>query len=135
MSAKVVSPTVHGPIAAANTARVPHSAPTTSRTCGNAALPSPRPDPGRPKNAAFSGVSGTSSVVPSTATTRHPRYHTPGVSAPATGRHTRANNAFNGSGPNRTRAREIAAVVGTSHRPRHRRAHASPQASSRATSS
>ncbi|MFD3658233.1 hypothetical protein ACFWSK_33710, partial [Streptomyces sp. NPDC058620] len=31
----------------------------------------------------------------------HPRYQEPAVSGAATGRHTRANRAFNGSGPNR----------------------------------
>lgn len=108
-------------MAAAKTACVPHSVSTTNRTCGNAPFFSPRPDPGRPKNASLSSVSATSSVVPSTATTQRPRYQAPMVYAAVdTGRHTRANRTRSDSAPSRARAREIAPVEGTSHLPRHR---------------
>jgi hypothetical protein len=42
-------------------------------------------------------VSGTSKVVPSTASTRQVRYHEPRVVDPANGRATCSNNAFNGA--------------------------------------
>ena len=74
-------------------------------------------------------------MVASTATSRQPRYHAPTVASVATGAATRANNAFNGSGPNRARACDNAPVVGTPHWPRHRRAHTNPWVNSRVTSS
>src|SRR5680860_1219635 len=60
-------------VAAANIACVPHSASATSRSCGNAPTPSPRPDPGRPNSASLSGVSATSRQVPSMLTSRQSR--------------------------------------------------------------
>jgi hypothetical protein len=80
-------------------------------------------------------VSGTSKVVPSTASTRQVRYHDPRVAGSANGFATCSNNAFNGTAPSLTRAREIAAVVGTRHGLDHRAAHDNPSVSNRATSS
>ena len=77
---------------AAKIACVPHSANATTRACGNAAC-SPLFTPGRPKNSSLPAVSATSRHVPSIATSRRPANHTPGVSGPANGRATRANNA------------------------------------------
>ena len=96
---------------AANIACVPHSATATNRACGNAAF-SPLFTPGRPKNSSLTGVSATSRQVPSIATSRRPASHTPGVSGPPIGRATRANNAANGSDPNRSRAWKIADLPG-----------------------
>ncbi|TXS58000.1 hypothetical protein EAO76_43935 [Streptomyces sp. sk2.1] len=84
----------------------------------------PRPEPGRPKYVLFASVSGTSKTVPSTATSRHPRYQAPAVSWTATGRQTRANSAFSGSGPSRLR-RSGSSVTSTAGRRR-------PRSSSRA---
>jgi hypothetical protein len=72
-------------MAASTTAWVPHSTSPSRRTCGNA--PGPRPPVGRPNAATLAGVSATSSVVPSSATSRHPRYHAPSsCGSPAAGR-------------------------------------------------
>jgi hypothetical protein len=57
---------------------VPHSASATTRAWGNADC-SPRLDAGRPKNAAFAGVSAKSRRVPSIATSRRPASHNPGL--------------------------------------------------------
>jgi hypothetical protein len=114
---------------------VPHSASPTTRICGNAPRPSPRPLPGRPNPASLSAVSGTSKHIPSMATTRSPRYHAPRVAGTASGRTTSANNAASGSGPSRARALAIAAVLGTVHSERHRRSHDNPPTNSRITSS
>lgn len=59
----------------------------------------------------------------------------PCVRVTATGRHTRANRARNGSGPSRRRARPIAAIVGTRQVVAHRPSCSSPGTRSRATSS
>ena len=75
--------------------------------CGNAAF-SPLFTPGRPKYSTFSAVSATSRHVPSTATSRRPANHAPGVCGVAIGRATAANNPATGSAPNRTRAWKIA---------------------------
>jgi hypothetical protein len=59
------------PIAAAQIACVPTSESATSRNCGNAPTPCPRPVPGRPNSYSFAGVSATSRHVPSTLINRH----------------------------------------------------------------
>src|SRR6266540_2417778 len=90
--ASVVSPVAYDPIAALIVAWVPHSTSPTTRTCGNAPVPSPRPLLARPNAASLSAVSATSSVAPSTASSRHRRYHAPGVSGVASGRAALANS-------------------------------------------
>ena len=107
----VASDSLYRPIRAAKTAWVPHSASATTRACGNAAC-SPLLTPGRPKAAAFTGVSAISRHVPSTATNRRPASHTPGACAPPIGLATRSNNAANGAEPSRTRAWKIADLLG-----------------------
>src|SRR6266498_1835276 len=102
--ASVVSPVAYDPIAALIVAWVPHSTSPTTRTCGNAPVPSPRPLLARPNAASLSAVSATSSVAPSTASSRHRRYHAPGVSGVASGRAALANSTCSGSGPSRARA-------------------------------
>src|SRR6266508_3023444 len=102
--ASVVSPVAYDPIAALMVAWVPHSTSPTTRTCGNAPVPSPRPLLARPNAASLSAVSATSSVAPSTASSRHRRYHAPGVSGVASGRAALANRTCSGSGPSRARA-------------------------------
>ena len=69
--------------------------------------------PGPPKRAQFAAVSCTSSVVPSTLSTRRPRQNPPGVPAVASGPATASNNSRNGAGPNRARARDSASSDGT----------------------
>jgi hypothetical protein len=120
-------------MAASTTAWVPHSTSPTRRTCGNA--PGPRPPPGRPNAATLAGVSGTSRVVPSSATCRHPRYHAPFVLGVASGRATSANSARSGAGPSLVLARAIELLWGTCQLPCQRLAHARPSTSSRMTSS
>jgi Sigma-70 region 2 len=112
----------------------PPSARPTTRTCGNAAC-SPRCVFGRPNAAALAGVSATSRVVPSIASTRYPRYHAPLVSGVANGRATSTNSRRSGSAPSRALALAIAGVEGTRHHCCQRPVQPSPPASSRATSS
>ena len=112
----------------------PPSARPTTRTCGNAAC-SPRCVFGRPNAAALAGVSATSRVVPSIASTRYPRYHAPLVSGVANGRATSTNSRRSGSAPSRALALAIAGVEGTRHHCCQRPVQPSPTASSRATSS
>jgi hypothetical protein len=91
---------------------------------------------GRPNAAVLAGVSATSSVVPSNATSRHPRYHfAPFVLRVASGRATSTNSARSGAGPSLALARVIELLSGTCQRPCQRLAHASPSTSSRMTSS
>ena len=125
---------VNGPRAARVMACVPHSASATTRTCRHA-VRSPRRVAGRPNRASFSSLSGTSNVVPSTATRRQRPYQAPSVDSVAAGLALCSNSALSGSGPSSARAREVVAVVGTCHDPDQRLAHARPPASSRATSS
>jgi hypothetical protein len=87
----------------------------TRRTCGNA--PCPRPPVGRPNAARLAGVSGTSRVVPSNATSRHHRYHAPFVLRVASGRATSTNSARSGVGPSRALARAIELLSGTCQLP------------------
>jgi hypothetical protein len=122
------------PISAAKIACVPHSANATTRACGNAAC-SPLFTPGRPKNSAFAAVSATSRQVPSTATSRRPASHTPGVSSMPIGWATRANSAANGSEPSRARAWKIADLLGGLKRSCQPEAHESPSVSWASTSS
>jgi len=66
---RVFSPVEYAPTAAAIRARVPHSASTTSRSCGNAPRslsPSTLLVLGPPNWSQFAAVSWTSNVVPST---------------------------------------------------------------------
>jgi hypothetical protein len=86
--ARAVSCTDSGATSAANTLWVPHSTGAATRACGYGLRPCPRLFPGRPKIAALACVSGTSNVVPSTATIRQDRYQAPGVPEVATGRQT-----------------------------------------------
>ena len=120
-------------MAASTIAWVPHSTSPTTRICGNA--PCPRPPPGRPNAAVFAGVSATSSVEPSNASSRHPRYHAPLVAWVANGRATWANSSRSGPGPSLALARAIELLSGTRQLPCQRRAQASPSTSSRMTSS
>src|SRR5512133_1946449 len=113
-AARLVSPLASGPIVASTIAWVPHSATATRRTCGNAVC-SPRWVAGRPNAAWLAGVSATSRVVPSTASSRQPRYHAPAVLGAASGWATSANSRRRGSAPNRARALAIAGVEGTCH--------------------
>src|SRR5215212_833253 len=92
-------------MAASTIAWVPHSTSPTSRTCGNA--PWPRPPVGRPNAATLAGVSATSRVEPSSAISRHPRYHAPGVAWLANGRATCTNSSRSGAGPSRVLARAL----------------------------
>jgi hypothetical protein len=116
-------------MAASRTAWVPHSTSPTRRTCGNG--PCPRPPVGRPNAATLAGVSATSSVVPSSATSRHPRYHAPFVLQVASGRATSANSARSGAVPSLALARAIELLSGICQR----LAYARPSTSSRMTSS
>jgi hypothetical protein len=119
---------------------VPASTSPTTRTCGNAPTPSPRPLLARP-NAWLAGLSGTSRQVPSTTMTRQWRYHAPRVALVANGRAALANNTRSGSGPSRSRASASAEAPGTCQygqvrRPRRARtAQPSPSTRQRITSS
>src|SRR5450756_1749933 len=107
---RVCSPTVMPAQRAPITARDPHSANATTRTCGNA--PAPRPPPGRPNAAAFAAVSGTSTVNPSKATSRRPATCAQPSSRPANGPATRSKRSAITCHPSRERALEIAAGDG-----------------------
>ena len=111
--AKVVSPSLNGPWHAATSACVPDSASATTRTWGKAPCPSPRPEPGRPKCASFSGVPARSKHVPSMLMSRQPRSNAPLVSSKAIGFATAANIAPRGFGPRRARALNSEALAGT----------------------
>jgi hypothetical protein len=75
--------------------------------------------PGRPKNASFTAVSATSSIVPSIATNLRPAKNADGDPTPANGRATRTNNARTASNPRRRRAWKIADPDGAVHDRRH----------------
>jgi hypothetical protein len=79
------SASVYRPIAAPSRLPVPDSAAATHRACGNA--PSRDWSEGRPKNAAFLSLSGTSVTDPSIETTRSPQHNTPGARPPPSARH------------------------------------------------
>lgn len=59
------------------------------------------PLPVKPNSAAFAGVSGTSSAVPSQAASRSPKANAPGVRAVAGVPHRRSNSACSGLSPSR----------------------------------
>ena len=73
-----------------------------------------------PESLKLAGVSGTSSFTPSMAISRRFPSHAPGVPATASGTATRSNSIFSGASPSRSRACEIAPVVGTNHSFTHR---------------
>jgi len=73
--------------------------------------------PPRPKNSAFSAVSGTSRVNPSTVSTRSPAWNTPGVSAVPAGTAVRAKSSLNGSAPSLAFALVIDPVQGACQSP------------------
>lgn len=85
--ARVFSPVLYLPQTAAASARVPHSASATNRTCGNAPrsrLPSAVLVDGPPNRYQFPSSSWTSSVVPSSDTSPSPRHHAPAAPGGAT---------------------------------------------------
>ena len=84
----------YGPMAAPSRLPVPDSAAATHRTCGNA--PSLDWFDGRPKNASFSLLSGTSVTDPSTDTTRSPQQNTPGAPSAPVGPATCSNSIRTG---------------------------------------
>ena len=86
----------YGPSAAPSRLPVPDSAAATHRTCGNA--PSRDWLEGRPKNATFSSLSGTSVMDPSIETTRSPQQNTPGAPSAPVGPATCSNSIRTGSG-------------------------------------
>ena len=75
----------------------------------------PRPVVGRPKARSFSGVSATSSVVPSIAIKRSPPRKRPPSRAVAIGPATAWNSSRSSRAPARRRAWTIAAVLGSRH--------------------
>ena len=85
---------VYRPIAAPSRLPVLDSAAATHRACGNA--PSRDWLEGRPKNAAFLSLSGTSVTDPSMETTRSPQQNTPG--APSTTSSRKRSLAVTGPG-------------------------------------
>jgi hypothetical protein len=72
---------------------------------------------------------------PSTATSRRPANHTPGVASPPIGLATRSNNAANGSEPNSARAWKIADLLGSEYVSCHPEVHDSPSVNCASTSS
>ena len=112
---------------------MPHSASATMRTCGNAPPPGPWREPGRPNACSLAGVSAASQQVPSTATSRSPRQHAPGVAAVASGRAVAANSTRSGVAPSRSRARNSDDLAGTRQVP-HRPSSRSPWTRCRSTS-
>jgi hypothetical protein len=119
---------------------VPASTSPTTRTCGNAPTPSPRPLLALP-NPWLAGLSGTSRQVPSMTMTRQCRYHAPRVAGVASGRAALANSTLSGSAPSRSRASANDEAPGTCQygqvrRPRlARTAQPSPSTRQRITSS
>jgi hypothetical protein len=100
----------HAPRCASKVTRDPHSVNSIARTCGST------PPEGIPNAATFSGVSGTSNTVPSTASTRHrPARNAPGVCVSATGTATCSNTSRTGAAPSRARALAIPPEVGVSY--------------------
>ncbi len=119
---------------------VPASTSPTTRTCGNAPTPSPRPLLALP-NPWLAGLSGTSRQVPSRTMTRQLRYHAPPVALVANGRAAVANSTLSGAAPSRARASASAEAPGTCHQGQVRRprlaccAQPSPSTRQRSTSS
>ena len=104
----------YGPTAAPSRLPVPDSAAATHRTCGNA--PSRDWFDGRPKNATFLPLSGTSVVDPSIDTTRSPQQKTPGAPSAPVGPATCSNSIRTGSGPSLPRPRDSEEMFGCRHR-------------------
>jgi hypothetical protein len=104
---------VYRPIAAPSRLPVPDSAAATHRACGNA--PSRDWLEGRPKNAAFFGLSGTSVTDPSMETTRSPQQNTPGAPSAPVGPATCSNNIRTGSAPSLPRPRDSEEMFGSHH--------------------
>ena len=126
---------MYGPTCAAKIACVPHSANATTRACGNAAC-SPLFTPGRPKNSAFTARVGDIQTHPVDRDQPppgqpHPRRRV----GPRSGVATRANNAANGSDPNRARAWKIADLLGSGYSSCQPEAHDSPSVNWASTSS
>jgi hypothetical protein len=107
------SPERRGRMTASQMTWVPVSIRASTRSCGKA--PAPRPAVWRPKARSFSGVSATSSVVPSIAIRRSPPRNAPCVRAVAIGRATAWNSSRSSRAPARCRAWTMAAVLGTCH--------------------
>lgn len=107
------SASVYRPIAAPSRLPVPDSAAATHRACGNA--PSRDWLEGRPKNAAFFGLSGTSVTDPSMETTRSPQQNTPGAPSAPVGPATCSNNIRTGSAPSLPRPRDSEEMFGSHH--------------------
>ena len=108
------SPAVYGPSAAPSRLPVPDSATATHRACGNA--PSREAFEGRPKNAAFFSLSGTSVVDPSIEATRSPQQNTPGAPSAPVGPATCSNSIRTGSEPSFPRPRDSEEMFGCLHR-------------------
>jgi hypothetical protein len=70
---------------------------------------------GEPNAPVFAAEYGTSSVLPSIATSSRPNAVAPGVPGPDSGPASRANNSSNGRGPSRRRALASAGAPGTCH--------------------
>ena len=104
---------VYQPIAAPSRLPVPDSAAATHRACGNA--PSPDWLEGRPKNAAFLSLSGTSVTDPSLETTRSPQQNTPGAPSAPAGPATCPNNIRTGPAPSLPRPQDSEQMSGSHH--------------------
>ena len=91
----------------------PDSAAATHRARGNA--PSRDWFEGRPKNAAFFSLSGTSVVDPSMETTRSPQQNTPGAPSAPVGPATCSNSIRTGSAPSFPRPRDSEEIFGSHH--------------------
>ena len=91
--------------------------------------------PARPSQARFAAVSGASSLTPSMAISRRCPSHAPGAPGAASGAATFSNSSLTGASPSRSRACEIAPVVGTTQSCDQARMNCSPPVSRRITSS
>src|SRR5512135_3020366 len=114
--ARVFSPVRQPPWHAAISARVPHSASASSRTCGNAPRslrPSAPLVDGPPNRSQFAPVSWQSSVVPSSDTSRSPRQNAPAMPGRASSPAAFSNSSRSGAGPSRARALDNASSDGT----------------------
>ena len=91
--------------------------------------------PCRPKNSSFAAGSARSRQNPSSATSRRPASHAPGVDSNANGTATRSNNPRTGSCPSLVRAAKIADFTGARGCSCHPEPHASPSRICDSTSS
>lgn len=103
--ARAPSPAVYRPTAAPSRLPAPDSAATIRLACGNA--PSRDWFDGRPKNEAFSAVSGMSVVKPSTETTRSRSRTTSRHHLPPAGPQPAGTRCAAAAGPSLTRPRDI----------------------------